>query len=149
MLGAPRFDPRRHVTLLILGGRNRASCTSTTGTGPSYASAARSIPARSVSPQVRNVSLSSQVPITLVRKRIVPSTPPSLVKLASRASSVSTGMSSSRPARAQVPSETYAASSVCIGTPTTADAVSCEPTATTGTTPPTCSATWGSRSPMT
>ena len=88
-----------------------------------------------VSPQVRRVSLSSQVPITLVRNRIVPSTPPSLVKLASRASSVSTGASSSRPASAQVPRETYAASSVCMGTPTTADAVSWEPTATTGTTP--------------
>ena len=129
------------------GGRKRGSCTSTIGTGTSYAAAARSIPARSVSPHVRSVSLSSQVPITLLRNRTVPSTPPSLVRLAARASSVSTGASSSRPARAQVPRETYAASSVCIGTPTTADAVSCEPTATTGTTPPTCSATWGSRSP--
>ena len=114
------------------GGRNRGSCTSKIVTGPPYAAAASSHVARSSSPQLRRVSESSQVPITLVRKRVRPSTPPSLVKLAARASSVSTGRSSSTPTSPQVPHETYAASGSVIGTPTTAEAVSWEPTATTG-----------------
>ena len=76
-------------------------------------------------------SLSSHRPITLRRKRIVPSTPPSLVKLAARLSSVSTGRSSSTPTSDQVPDEMYAAPGSVIGTPTTAEAVSCDPTAIT------------------
>ena len=57
------------------GGRKRSSCTSTTVTWLSYASASASKPARSVWPQVRMASLSSQVPITFERNRTVPSTP--------------------------------------------------------------------------
>ena len=49
----------------------------------------------------------------------MPSTPPSLVKLAARAAAVRTGASSSRPTRPQVPREMYAASSPASGTPTT------------------------------
>ena len=56
-------------------------------------------------PQVRRASLSTHSPITLRRKRIVASTPPSLVKFASRAASVSTGPSSSTPTSDQVPEE--------------------------------------------
>ncbi|CAM5435309.1 hypothetical protein SANTM175S_10631 [Streptomyces antimycoticus] len=63
----------------------------------------------------------------------MPSTPSSLVKLAARLASVSTGASSSSPARDHVPVAMYAKSGVVAGTPTTADAVSCEPTAVTGT----------------
>ena len=69
--------------------------------------------------------------MTLCRYRTRPSTPRSLVKLASRAASLSTGCSSSTPTRPQVPHEMYAADSARIGTATTADAVSCEPTAMT------------------
>ena len=76
------------------------------------------------------------MPITLVRKRIRPSTPPSLVKFAARAASVSdraleldpdqrpTSRRRCTPRRRSV-----------IGTPTTAEAVSCEPTAMTGVPP--------------
>ena len=53
-------------------------------------------------------SVSTHRPITFLRKRIVPSTPPSLVKSANRAASVSTGSSSSRPTNDQVPEEMYA-----------------------------------------
>ncbi len=84
--------------------------------------------------QVRQTSESTQSPITLRKKRIVPSTPASLVKFACRAASLSTGASSSRPTNDQVPDETYAASSRSSGTATTAEAVSWDPTAvTTGT----------------
>lgn len=49
------------------------------------------------------------------------------------ASSVNTGWVSSRPTRDHVPEETYAAvPASSIGVPTTADAVSCDPTAITG-----------------
>ena len=56
-------------------------------------------------PHSRTHSVSTHSPITLRRKRIVPSTPASLVKSASRASSVSTGASSSSPTSDQVPEE--------------------------------------------
>ena len=63
VLGAPAVD---RGPACRPGGRKRASCTSTTGTGPSYAAAAREQSRRGrLSPQVRSVSLSSQVPITL------------------------------------------------------------------------------------
>ena len=52
-------------------------------------------------------------------------TPASLVNPASRADSVRIGAGSSSPASAQVPQEMYAAPSPRIGTPTTAEAVSC------------------------
>ena len=54
------------------------------------------------------------------------------MKFAARPAPVTTGASSSTPTSPQVPQETYAASGSVIGTPTTAEAVSCEPTATTG-----------------
>jgi hypothetical protein len=74
-----------------------------------------------------------------------------LVKSASRAASVSTGSSSSRPTSDQVPEETYADGSSPLGTATTADAVSWDPTATTGTSSPrpTACATSGSKVPIT
>ena len=129
VLTAPVGDPRRHVAgrrgSAGPGRRRARRCRRTPSARASNA-------ARSVSPQVRSVSESSQVPITLVRNRIRPSTPPSLVKFAARASSVSTGWSSSTPTSPQVPHEMYAASGSVSGTPTTAEAVSCEPTATTG-----------------
>ena len=59
--------------------------------------------ARRSSAQARSDSYSSHRPITFLRKRIVPSTPPSLVKLARRAASVSTGSSSSSPTSDHVP----------------------------------------------
>ena len=72
------------------------------------AAASCSSPARSPAlsrSQPRIVSLSTHRPITLRRKRMVASTPPSLVKFAARASSLSTGWSSSRPTSDQVPEE--------------------------------------------
>ncbi|CAM5681044.1 hypothetical protein SMICM304S_00681 [Streptomyces microflavus] len=57
----------------------------------------------SLSPQVRMHSWSSHMPMMLRRKRMVPSTPSSLVKFAARLASVVTGASSSSPARDQVP----------------------------------------------
>ena len=53
----------------------------------------------------RTASLSSHSPVTLWRKRTRPSTPPSLVKFASRAASLTTGSSSSTPTRPHVPHE--------------------------------------------
>ena len=58
---------------------------------------------------------------------------PSLVKFAARLSALSTGSSSSSPTSDQVPDDTYAKSRSSAGTPTTADAVSWEPTAITRT----------------
>ena len=54
------------------------------------------------------------------------------MKLASRLASLSTGSSSSIPTSDHVPLEIYAKLRFCAGTATTADAVSCDPTATTG-----------------
>ena len=71
--------------------------------------------------------------MTLRRYRIRPSTPSSFVKFAARLASVRIGRSSSTPTSAQVPQAMYANCSPSAGTPTTADAVSCEPTwASTG-----------------
>lgn len=78
--------------------------------------------------QARADSESSQNPITFLRNRTRPSTPPSFVKPACRASSVVTGPGSSVPTSDQVPQEMYTVSSPLEGTPTTAEAVSCEPT---------------------
>ncbi len=69
------------------------------------------------------------------RYRTVPSSPSSLVKLAARLSSVSTGAPSSSPASDQVPVQMYANRSPSAGTAATAEAVSCDPTAVTGTGP--------------
>ena len=126
------------------GGRNRGSWTSKTLTWPVVG---RSLVEQRAEvarvPHARRVSESSQVPITLVRKRTRPSTPPSLVKLAARLASVTTGWSSSTPTSPHVPQETYAASGSVIGTPTTAEAVSWEPTVTTGV--PSCCTDDGAR----
>src|SRR4051812_27034872 len=62
---------------------------------------------------------------------MVPSTPRSLGKFAVRLASVRTGWESSTPTRDQVPEETYAKFFSLAGTAATAEAVSCEPTATT------------------
>ena len=59
------------------------------------------------------------------------STPSSLVKFAASLAAVSTGSSSSRPTSDHVPDEMNAKSRLRDGTAATADAVSCEPTATT------------------
>ena len=104
VLRAPGRDARRHVAR-----RDEARVLDVEdGDRPVTSAAAASRAPRSSRPHARRVSLSSQVPITLVRNRIVPSTPPSLVKLAARAASVSTGASSSSPTRPQVPREMYA-----------------------------------------
>lgn len=79
----------------------------------------------------------------------MPSRPSSLVKLAARLSSVRTGAVSSRPASDQVPVQMYANRSPAAGTAATAEAVSCEPTAVTGTGPasPVSSSTSGRNRP--
>ncbi len=103
------------------GGSSRGSFASNTGTSAGTSAACRSRCSRSAcSPafaQVRIDSDSSQSPMTFFRKRMRPSTPPSLVKLARRASSVSTGDGSSMPTSDQVPQEMYAASSPVEGHP--------------------------------
>ena len=66
--------------------------------------------------------------MTLRRKRIRSSTPPSLVKFAARLSSVTMAWSSSTPTSDHVPQATYANGASPAGTPTIADAVSCDPT---------------------
>ena len=64
---------------------------------------------------------------------MVPSTPASLLKPASRAASVMTGAGSSTPTSAHVPVQTKAKPSSAAGTPATAAAVSCDgPTITCG-----------------
>ena len=88
-------------------------------------------------------SLTSHIPATFFRKRTVPSTPPSFVNPASSARwSVPTGASSSSPISDQVPEEMKATGSARPprpGTASTAEAVSWEPTAITGTSPiPSC-----------
>ena len=91
------------------GGRNAAASGSTTarsgGSAPAAASSAARSGAWPRAAQTRTDSCSSHSPITLRRKRTVPSTPASLVNPASRLASVSTGPPSSIPARDQVPQE--------------------------------------------
>ena len=119
------------------GGRKRGSSASNTvgsaviGTRPREA-APRGRLARRLAPTAASISLSSHRPITLVRNRMRPSTPPSLVKFAvpglvgeDRALELD-----ARPAprcRRRCRPRRPAA----IGTATTAEAVSCEPTAVT------------------
>src|SRR2546421_26540 len=83
---------------------DRAGGHAPPASGGGTPAAARSSGSRSAD-QPRSASCSSQRPITLRRKRTVPSTPSSLVKLARRLSSVSTGSGSSRPTSDQVPHE--------------------------------------------
>ena len=96
------------------GGRNAGPSMSTTVVSAGTRAAAASRSGRSAgSPasfQVRIDSWSTHRPMTLRRYRTVPSTPASLVKLAARLSSVSTGRSSSRPTSDHVPQEMYAKS---------------------------------------
>ena len=132
-------NPARTQAATILAGMSpggRKSASSTSMTGPAgrqrcrpARSALRGRPASPASDHVRTDSDSSHSPMTLRRYRMRPSTPPSFVKLARRLSSVSTGCSSSTPTSDQVPQEMYAKRSSRAGTPTTAEAVSCEPTA--------------------
>ena len=91
------------------GGRNEASWGSNTGPPAGSAAAASmsggsasGVPARS---QVRRDSWSSHSPVTLRRNRIVPSTPPSLVKFACRLASVRIGAAVSTPTSDHVPDE--------------------------------------------
>src|SRR6478752_3829032 len=65
--------------------------------------------------------------------RVVPATPPSLVKLAARAASVTSGRGSSAPSKDQVPELMYAHDSPRAGHAATAEPVSCVAGATTGT----------------
>ncbi len=135
------------------GAARRGSSASKSGTSPVTAAAASSSSGSatgepSSSSHARTVSLSSHRPVTLWRKRTRPSTPPSFVKFAARAASLSTGASSSRPTRPHVPQEMYAASGELRGTAATAEAVSCEPTAITGSAAPTCVAATPETSPM-
>src|SRR5262245_27549003 len=73
--------------------------------------------------------------MTFFRKRTVPPKPASLVKLAARDDSPVKGAVNSAPISDQVPLEMYAqpCSSERAGTAATAEAVSCEAGATTGT----------------
>ncbi len=136
------------------GALSEGSFASNSGTPSETAAAAASSSARSIdapsSPShARTLSLSSHRPVTLCRKRYRPSTPSSWVKFASRAASVSTGSVSSSPTRPHVPHEMYAAEGDVIGTATTAEAVSCEPTAITGRSAPIRAARSGRSDPIT
>ena len=64
------------------------------------------------------------MPMTFLSSRVVPSTPRSLVRLASRAASESTGSGSSSPSSDQVPLERIAACSSRTGAAAKAEAVS-------------------------
>src|SRR5579872_5257950 len=66
------------------------------------------------------------------RKRVVPPTPPSLVKFAASAASFTKGADSSTPISDQVPLEMYAHESPLAGTAAMAEAVSCDAGAITG-----------------
>src|SRR5262245_33689622 len=65
--------------------------------------------------------------------RVVPATPPSLVKFAASVPSVTSGCGSSAPISDQVPDLMYAQDSPRAGTAATAEPVSCVAGATTGT----------------
>ena len=119
-------------------GGTRSASTSTVGPPGGQPAAWASSSARSkgspASAQVRNDSCSSHRPPTLRRKRTRPSTPPSLVKFAARLASVRTGSSSSKPdQRPGAGGDVGEVVGRWPAPPTTADAVSCEPTATTVT----------------
>ena len=64
--------------------------------------------------------------------RIVFSTPPSLVNSYAKLLSLTMALGISTPIRLHVPEDRYAQLSPVPGTPSTAEAVSCEPTAMTG-----------------
>src|SRR5262249_6878486 len=88
--------------------------------------------------------------MTFFSRRIVPPTPPSLVKLHCCTFSLMSGPGSSAPISDQVPELMYAHRSPEAGTAATADAVSCDPGAITGTDDsPVSSATEERRDPST
>ena len=106
--GSPREDSHETIRSGIPpGGRNTGSSASITnrkaGTAAADKSSDSSDPA--AEPQHRTHSCSSHSPVTLRRYLMVPSIPASLVKLASRLSSDSTGAVSSSPASDHVPEE--------------------------------------------
>ena len=72
------------------------------------------------------------MPVMFLRKRVVPSMPPSFVKLRRAESALMIGEGTSIPIRLQVPLERYAKRSSAAGTAAMADAVSCPATAMTG-----------------
>src|SRR5262249_3367356 len=79
-------------------------------------------------------SWTSQRPMMFFRNRIVPPTPPSLVKLYLATLSLISGADSSTPISDQVPELRYAQPEIpCNGTAATAEPVSCVAGATTGT----------------
>ena len=84
----------------------------------------------------RRDSCSSQRPMTLRSRRVVPSTPRSLERLKRCASASSTGASSSTPSSDQVPLESTAELRSRSGAATNAEAVSWAATAHTGTAEP-------------
>ena len=101
--------------------------------GAASASAARSAyeGASPAGHSARRLSWTSQRPTTLRSRRTVPPTPPSLVRFAARVTAVITGAGTSRPMSDHVPELRKAVVGPASGAPTTADAVSCEPGATT------------------
>ena len=74
-------------------------------------------------------------PQMFFKKRIVLSMPPSLVKFCLKLSSLMIGFGDSMPRSDHVPQLKYAKSLLSDGMATTAEAVSCPATATTGTAP--------------
>ena len=97
-------DPRRHVARRqegrVVGVEGRAAGGQLAGGDRAAPAGLSGVPASS---QVRSDSWSSHRPITLRRKRIRSSTPPSFVKFAARLASVRTAASSSTPTSDQVP----------------------------------------------
>ena len=81
----------------------------------------------------RRHSCNSHSPPTFFSNRMPPPTPPSLVKFSVRARSLRIGAAVSMPTRLQVPLLMYALAASRPGTAATALAVSCVPTAITGT----------------
>ncbi len=79
----------------------------------------------------RRHSCTSQSPMTLRSRRIVPATPPSFVRLAARVTPDTTGAATSSPISDHVPDDRNAVRGPASGAPTTADAVSWDPGATT------------------
>ena len=131
--GSPRsaYQPRDAARACRRASRKRGSSASNTAAGGGQCGGLRQQlrqvdRARRRAPSCRTDSLSSHRPITLRRNRIRPSTPPSLVKLAARAASVSTGRvqldADQRPGAAGDVGRDPAV----IGTATTAEAVSCD-----------------------
>ena len=134
VLGAATRRSGRHVARAA-GSAGRL--VSKTATGPATSAAAREQRARSTgSPRVPVPDRLAEQPqpITLCRKR-TRAVDAALVGEVRRPARPRSGPArrSSRPTSAQVPQEMYAAPSAVSGTPTTADAVSWEPTVVTGT----------------